>query len=138
MGEARLDVRFDTMSVNVGSSPLVPRGLAWESRGGGGLVTLVKPIAGFAEQWEAICGRFQKSGVNGEGGREPVYSVGKRSFVHVCIHIDRLFVLSFLCSIVLSITLRYPLHIATILCCLLTRRTSVNAIIFLFPLLFTA
>jgi len=91
MGEGRPDVRFDMMSVDVGSSPSVPRGLVWEG-GGGGMVTPVKSIAGgFAERWEAIYGRFQRSIVDGGGGRGPFYSEGRRSFVHMCINTDRLF-----------------------------------------------
>jgi len=59
MGEERPDVRFDAMSMDAGSSPSVPRGLVWEGGGGGGVVTPVKPIAGFAEHWEAIVGGFR-------------------------------------------------------------------------------
>jgi len=38
------------------------------------VVTPVKPIAWFAERWEVICGRFQRSVVDGGGVRGPVYS----------------------------------------------------------------
>ena len=48
----------------------------------------VKPITRFAERWEAICGRFQKSVVDGRVGRGPVYSAWRLSFVHVCTNID--------------------------------------------------
>ena len=34
IGEGRPDVRFDVMSVDVGSSPSVPMGLVWEGGDG--------------------------------------------------------------------------------------------------------
>ena len=58
MGEGRPDVRFNVMSVHEESSPSVPRVVVWEGVGDGGVVTPVKPIAGFGERWEAICWRF--------------------------------------------------------------------------------
>ena len=59
---------------------------------GGGNNNGVKPIMRVAERWEAICGRFQRSVVDGGVVRGLVYSVGRRSFVHVCTNIDQLFV----------------------------------------------
>jgi len=47
------------MSVDVGSSPSVPRGLVWEGGGGDGVVTPVKIIAGFAEWWRRYVGGFR-------------------------------------------------------------------------------
>jgi len=58
MGEGRPDARFDVMSVDMGSSPSVPRGLALEGDGGGGVATPVKPIARFIERWKTICERY--------------------------------------------------------------------------------
>jgi len=61
-------------SVDVGNNPSVPRGLVCEGGGSGGVVTPMKPIMGFAEQWEATCGRLQRRVVDDGGGRGPVYS----------------------------------------------------------------
>ena len=47
-------------SVDVSSSPLVPRGLVWESGVGGRVFTLVKPIAGITEQVEGDMWEFSE------------------------------------------------------------------------------
>ena len=60
--DGRPDVRYDTLSIDIGCSPTIPDSLCSNSDSDSAeTVTPVKPISTFSQRWDGICERLKKS-----------------------------------------------------------------------------
>lgn len=60
LSDGRPDIRYDALSIDIGSSPSLPTGIA-SLADSSHEVTPVKPISTFAMRWESICTRLKSA-----------------------------------------------------------------------------